>query len=345
MQTKTRPINSMLSRDCRLLLRRKRARLQLRPRISSQSSGLAGPHHQAKLLSWRFGRSWKLIILSWISTRETQEERRQADLRQTLSWSRICWRIKQTKDQMKLSAPPGGTTWTLPSQPSTASAGLTVSSTPTQFSGGRISPQTTSTSDSEWVGFSLTRASPGLNISQSLMKPGFFWEDMYSIEKTLLFTHPRGRVHLTNGYLRAARHSRRWWSLLLSRVLDKCLVLTSWLKELTWTSMDTKDFWAIVFCQTWGGDLGRQSLTPPGGSRMVPNHTLLILDYLDKIFGPNMLALKSRQGEPWAPTSPDMSVCDFWLWGYLKEKVYSPCPPPWHSSSRGSLLRWPCRAA
>ena len=57
-----------------------------------------------------------------------------------------------------------------------------------------------------------------------------------------------------------------------------------------------------------------------------PHTANSVMDYLDRIFGPNMLALKSRQGEPWAPTSPDMSACDFWLWGYLTEKVYKPLP-------------------
>ena len=57
-----------------------------------------------------------------------------------------------------------------------------------------------------------------------------------------------------------------------------------------------------------------------------PHTANSVMDYLDRVFGPNMLALRSRQGEPWAPTSPDMSVCDFWLWGYLKEKVYRPMP-------------------
>ena len=37
-----------------------------------------------------------------------------------------------------------------------------------------------------------------------------------------------------------------------------------------------------------------------------------------------MLALKVRQGHPWAPASPDMNPCDFWLKGDLKEKVYKP---------------------
>ena len=36
----------------------------------------------------------------------------------------------------------------------------------------------------------------------------------------------------------------------------------------------------------------------------------------------------SRFGDaPWPPRSPDLSACDFFLWGYLKSKVYvrKPC--------------------
>ena len=36
----------------------------------------------------------------------------------------------------------------------------------------------------------------------------------------------------------------------------------------------------------------------------------------------------SRFGDvPWPPCSPDLSACDFFLWGYLKSKVYvqKPC--------------------
>ena len=34
--------------------------------------------------------------------------------------------------------------------------------------------------------------------------------------------------------------------------------------------------------------------------------------------------LISRRGDiPWPPRSPDITPCDFWLWGYLKAKVYS----------------------
>ena len=39
-----------------------------------------------------------------------------------------------------------------------------------------------------------------------------------------------------------------------------------------------------------------------------------------------MLALKSIQGDEWAPHSPDLNPCDFFLWGYLKSKAYKPLP-------------------
>lgn len=30
---------------------------------------------------------------------------------------------------------------------------------------------------------------------------------------------------------------------------------------------------------------------------------------------------------PWPPRSPDLTVCDFFLWGYIKDKVYVPPLP------------------
>jgi hypothetical protein len=31
----------------------------------------------------------------------------------------------------------------------------------------------------------------------------------------------------------------------------------------------------------------------------------------------------SRNGDvPWPARSPDLTACDYWLWGYLKSKVY-----------------------
>ena len=58
-----------------------------------------------------------------------------------------------------------------------------------------------------------------------------------------------------------------------------------------------------------------------------PAHTAnTVMDYLDNVFADRMLALKSRQGVDWAPHSPDLNPCDFWLWGYLKSRVYKPMP-------------------
>ncbi|GBM65125.1 hypothetical protein AVEN_70844-1 [Araneus ventricosus] len=30
---------------------------------------------------------------------------------------------------------------------------------------------------------------------------------------------------------------------------------------------------------------------------------------------------------PWFPRSPDLTTCDFFLWGYVKDKVYAPPLP------------------
>jgi hypothetical protein len=37
--------------------------------------------------------------------------------------------------------------------------------------------------------------------------------------------------------------------------------------------------------------------------------------------------LISRNGDvQWPPRSPDLSPCNFFLWGYLKSKVFETCP-------------------
>ena len=57
-----------------------------------------------------------------------------------------------------------------------------------------------------------------------------------------------------------------------------------------------------------------------------PHQAKMVMEWLDGVFGERMLALKSIRGDSWAPSSPDMNPADFFLWGYLKEKVYSPPP-------------------
>ena len=57
-----------------------------------------------------------------------------------------------------------------------------------------------------------------------------------------------------------------------------------------------------------------------------PHQARMVMEWLDGVFRERMLALKSIRGDSWAPSSPDMNPADFFLWGYLKEKVYSPPP-------------------
>lgn len=52
----------------------------------------------------------------------------------------------------------------------------------------------------------------------------------------------------------------------------------------------------------------------------------IVVNWLDDIFEDRMLAIRSVRGDQWAPSSPDMNPCDYFLWGYLKEKVYKPMP-------------------
>ena len=57
-----------------------------------------------------------------------------------------------------------------------------------------------------------------------------------------------------------------------------------------------------------------------------PHQTNIVMDWLDRVFGDRMLALKARQGMFWSPASPDMNPCDFYLWGLIKALVYGTMP-------------------
>ena len=57
-----------------------------------------------------------------------------------------------------------------------------------------------------------------------------------------------------------------------------------------------------------------------------PHQARMVMEWLDGIFKNRMLALKSLRGDSWAPSSPDCNPCDFFLWGYMKSKVYQPLP-------------------
>ena len=48
--------------------------------------------------------------------------------------------------------------------------------------------------------------------------------------------------------------------------------------------------------------------------------------YLDHQFDVRVVSRKAIRGRDWPPRSPDLNPLDFFLWGYLKSKVYSPLP-------------------
>ena len=52
-----------------------------------------------------------------------------------------------------------------------------------------------------------------------------------------------------------------------------------------------------------------------------PHTTKAVQTWLHDKFGTKFISK-----EKWPPRSPDLNPCDFFLWGYLKERVYSPIP-------------------
>ena len=78
----------------------------------------------------------------------------------------------------------------------------------------------------------------------------------------------------------------------------------------------------------------KQLNTPPGslqgmtwqqdGARV--HRTRKALVYFDGQFGSKMLAMDSIQGHDWPARSPDLNPLDFFCWGFLKSKVFSPMP-------------------
>lgn len=62
----------------------------------------------------------------------------------------------------------------------------------------------------------------------------------------------------------------------------------------------------------------------------LPHRTSKVFEYLDEHFSGRVIGLgypsKYAGGLDWPPYSPDLNPCDFFLWGYLKDKVYRDNP-------------------
>ena len=55
-----------------------------------------------------------------------------------------------------------------------------------------------------------------------------------------------------------------------------------------------------------------------------PDTTVEVLDWLTNTSGRNFIFFKTDQ--EWPSHSPDLSLLDFVLWGYLNDRVYKPMP-------------------
>lgn len=54
----------------------------------------------------------------------------------------------------------------------------------------------------------------------------------------------------------------------------------------------------------------------------IPHTAKIVLEWLAEKFGEHFISLRSNI--EWPPHSPDLNPLDFFLWGYLKDRVYSP---------------------
>ena len=61
-----------------------------------------------------------------------------------------------------------------------------------------------------------------------------------------------------------------------------------------------------------------------------PHRTKNVSESLNTTFRGRLIALDSRKvsqiGIEWPPYSPDLNPCDYYLWGYLKDRIYRETP-------------------
>ena len=55
-----------------------------------------------------------------------------------------------------------------------------------------------------------------------------------------------------------------------------------------------------------------------------PHRALIVTARLRELFGPRVIALHNSM--EWPARSPDMTPCDFFLWGYIKSRVFARPP-------------------
>lgn len=73
-----------------------------------------------------------------------------------------------------------------------------------------------------------------------------------------------------------------------------------------------------------------------------PHRTHRVFECLEEHFGGRVIGLGypnwNGEGLEWPPNSPDLNPCDFFLWGYLKDRVYR-CNPLTIEELEESIVR------
>ena len=77
------------------------------------------------------------------------------------------------------------------------------------------------------------------------------------------------------------------------------------------------------FCAHYDLDPSLMSFMQDGARVHIPNR---IIAYLGDQFG--SMTIGEKLAQHWPARSPDLTPCDFFLWGWLKDKVYESLPIP-----------------
>ena len=89
---------------------------------------------------------------------------------------------------------------------------------------------------------------------------------------------------------------------------------------------------SAISCAFWKPVLGRPFSESLVGTRrrFTAWRVINVRDRLNEVFGNNRVVGLGHDVE-WPPRSPDLTPCDFFLWGYIKSKVFVNPPQTIHN--------------
>jgi len=89
------------------------------------------------------------------------------------------------------------------------------------------------------------------------------------------------------------------------------------------TYLDMLQLWLMPQLQTYRRSYSSKTEVPP-------TSTLRFVKYLNTVLPGRWIGRTSGNDQPlmlWPPRSPDITPCDFFLWGYVKDRVFAPPLP------------------